>query len=126
MGEVIRSFRDLRIYQRAFRLQQEIFRVTQGFPREERYALSDQMRRASRSIGANLAEAWARRRYEAHFLSKLCDCDGEQAEVQHWLDTAQACDYLSPDQHALLTEECREIGRMLGTMMANPSKFCPK
>jgi hypothetical protein len=74
MGDRIRSFRDLRVYQEAFRLQQEVFEVSKGFPKEELYSLTDQIRRSSRSIGANLAEAWHKRRYQAHFLSKLSDC----------------------------------------------------
>jgi len=93
MGDRIRSFRDLRVYQEAFRLQQEVFEVSKGFPKEELYSLTDQIRRSSRSIGANLAEAWQKRRYPAHFLSKLSDSDGEQAETQHWLETALACKY---------------------------------
>jgi four helix bundle protein len=89
MSEKISSFRDLRVYKLAFEVQQEIFEISKGFPVEERYALADQIRRASRSIGANLAEAWQKRRYVAHFVSKLTDADGEQAETQHWLDTAR-------------------------------------
>jgi len=94
MSEKISSFKDLRVYKLAFELQQEIFETSKRFPAEERYALTDQIRRASRSIGANLAEAWQKRRYVAHFLSKLTDADGEQAETQHWLDTATACNYV--------------------------------
>ena len=75
MTERISSFRDLRVYQLAFELQQELFEVSKAFPPEERYALTDQIRRASRSIGANLAEAWQKRRYVAHFVSKLTDAD---------------------------------------------------
>ena len=94
MSEKISSFKDLRVYKLAFELQQEIFETSKRFPAEGRYALTDQVRRASRSIGANLAEAWQKRRYMAHFVSKLTDADGEQAETQHWLDTATACDYV--------------------------------
>ena len=83
MGERISSFRDLRVYKLAFELRQEIFETSKRFPTEERYALTDQIQRASRSIGANLAEAWQKRRYVAHFVSKLTDADGEQAETQH-------------------------------------------
>jgi len=84
------------------------------------------MRRSSRSIGANLAEAWQKRRYAAHFVSKLTDADGEQAETQHWIDTALACGYLSLEQHDSLMQRCLEIGRMLGSMIATPQKFCPQ
>ena len=90
MAEKISNFRDLRVYELAFELQQEVFETSKQFPAEERYALTDQVRRSSRSIGANLPEAWQKRRYLAHFVSKLTDADGEQAETQHWLDTALA------------------------------------
>lgn len=124
MSECIENFRDLRVYQRAFEFQQEIFHLTKTFPSEERYALTDQIRRATRSIGANLAEAWHKRRYVAHFVSKLTDADGENAETQHWLDTARSCDYLTSEQHLKLENTCRTIGRMLGSMLANPEPFC--
>lgn len=124
MGEKISSFRDLRVYQKAFTLQQDIFEITKGFPREEKYSLTDQIRRASRSIGANLAEAWHKRRYSAHFVSKLSDSDGEQAETQHWIDTALACEYIAEQVHTGLMKQCSEIGRMLGKMMADPEPFC--
>jgi len=126
MSEKISSFKDLRVYKLAFEVQQEIFETSKRFPAEERYALTDQVRRASRSIGANLAEAWQKRRYVAHFVSKLTDADGEQAETQHWLDTATACDYVSEKEQRVLLEKCSRIGQMLGTMMAKPEKFCHK
>ena len=126
MGDKIRSFKDLKVYQKAFSLQQEIFQVSKGFPKEELYSLTDQIRRSSRSIGANLAEAWHKRRYPAHFVSKLSDSDGEQAETQHWLDTALACKYISEDVCRNLMNKCMEIGRMLGKMMANPEPFCKR
>ncbi len=124
MEKRISSFKELRVYQLAFELQQEIFEVSKGFPIEERFALTDQIRRSSRSIGANISEAWQKRRYVAHFVSKLTDADGEQAESQHWLQTAAACHYLSDDRVNVLLEKCSIIGRMLGTMMAKPEKFC--
>ncbi len=124
MGDRIRSFRDLRVYQEAFHLQTEIFKITKRFPKEELYALTDQIRRSSRSIGANLAEAWQKRRYQTHFLSKLSDSDGEQAETRHWLDTALECKYIPQEVHTNLMNQCRQIGRMLGKMMANPESFC--
>ena len=120
MAEKIESFRDLVVYQRAFALQQEVFEVTKSFPKQEVYSLTDQMRRASRSIGANLAEAWHKRRYVAHFVSKLTDADAEQAETQHWVDTSFACAYIDNQQHQHLIELCKEIGRML----AKPEPFC--
>jgi four helix bundle protein len=124
MSEKISSFKDLRVYKLAFEVQQEIFETSKRFPAEERYALTDQIRRASRSIGANLAEAWQKRRYVAHFVSKLTDADGEQAETQHWLDTATACNYVTEKEQKVLLGKCARIGQMLGTMMAKPEKFC--
>src|SRR5207245_5749643 len=106
MSDKISSFKDLRVYELAFEVQQEIFETSKRFPVEERYALTDQIRRASRSIGANLAEAWQRRRYVAHFVSKLTDADGEQAETQHWLDTAKACNYFSEQEQDDLIAKC--------------------
>jgi four helix bundle protein len=126
MSEKISSFKDLRVYKLAFEVQQEIFETSKRFPTEERYSLTDQIRRASRSIGANLAEAWQKRRYVAHFVSKLTDADGEQAETQHWLDTATACNYVSEKDQKILLGKCARIGQMLGTMMAKPEKFCQR
>jgi four helix bundle protein len=124
MSERILSFKDLRVYKLAFESQQEIFKVSKTFPAGERYALTDQIRRSSRSIGANIAEGWQKRRYVAHFVSKLTDADGEQAETQHWLDTAGACNYVSEKEQTALLGKCKRIGQMLGTMMAKPEKFC--
>jgi len=124
MSEKIQSFRDLRVYQASFELQQQVFQVTRNFPREEMYSLTDQFRRASRSIGANIAEAWQKRRYQAHFVSKLTDSDGEQAETQHWITTSLACGYITQDVHDSLMAKCSDIGKMLGSMLAKPEKFC--
>lgn len=124
MSERISSFKELRVYKLAFEVRQEISETSKRFPAEERYALTDQVRRASRSIGANTSEAWQKRRYLAHFISKLTDADGEQAESQHWLDTAAACNYISEEKCKGLLAKCSRIGQMLGTMMAKPEKFC--
>lgn len=124
MSERIESFRDLRIYKKAFELQKEIFALTKKFPKEELYSLTDQIRRSSRSIGANIAEAWQKRRYIAHFVSKLTDVDGELAETQHWLDTSLACDYISTEDHKILLEKYKEVGKMLGKMLHEPEKWC--
>jgi len=88
------------------------------------FSLTDQVRRSSRSVGAQIAEAWAKRRYEKHFISKLTDADGEQQETQHWIETALDCGYISPTQATTLLEKCAEIGRMLGGMMAKAELFC--
>ncbi len=124
MSERIESFRDLKVYKIAFELQQEIFDLTKRFPKEELYALADQIRRASRSVGANISESWMKRRYAAHFVSKLSDADGEQAETQHWLDTSLACGYLSVEVHQRLLNKYQEVGKMLGKMMREPEKWC--
>ncbi len=118
------SFRDLLAYQKARQLSLEIFRVTKTFPREETFSLTDQIRRSSRSVGAQIAEAWAKRRYEKYFVSKLTDADGEQQETQHWIDTAADCGYLSQHQAADLRKKCAEIGRLLGGMIAKAKLFC--
>jgi four helix bundle protein len=88
------SFRDLVVYQKFRQLSREIMRLTRLFPKEEIFSLTDQIRRSSRSVGANIAEAWAKRRYEKHFISKLTDSDGEQMETQHWIETALDCEYI--------------------------------
>ena len=124
MSEKIQSFRDLRVYKNAFELQQEIFIITKQFPAEEKYSLTDQIRRSSRAIGSNIAEAWQKRKYMAHFQSKLTDSDGENAETQHWIENAFACKYISEEQKNRLLEKCVLIGKMLGSMMFCPEKFC--
>lgn len=123
MSERIESFRDLRVYSKALELQREIFEVSKAFPKQETYALTDQIRRAARSIGANIAEAWQKRRYPLHFVSKLSDSDGEQAETQHWIQTAFDCDYLPEGTYLRMLEACQEVGRMLGSMMEKPEAF---
>jgi len=100
------------VYSAAFELQQRVYEISNGFPKVEAYSLTDQVRRSSRSIGANLAEAWQKRRYEAHFVAKLTDADGEQAETRHWLATALACGYISPEGCSQLDEECKDFGEL--------------
>ncbi|MCF8120551.1 MAG: four helix bundle protein [Deltaproteobacteria bacterium] len=119
----INSAKELRVYQQAYALAMQIFELSKKWPVEERYALTDQIRRASRSVCANLREAWSKRRYQAHFVSKLTDCDGENAETDTWLDFARDCGYISSPDHHSLTKECRDIGAMLGKMLNNPVPF---
>ena len=126
MAGQIRSFRELRVYQEAFELQQEIFHLSKKWPNEEKYSLTDQVRRSSRSIGANVAESWAKRSYPAHFTSKPTDADGELQETSHWLATALTCEYLSQNQHSSLQIRIQEIGKGLGRMMSMPEKFSPR
>ena len=118
------SFRDLKVYQKARKLSREIFAVTKTFPKEEMYSLTDQIRRSSRSIGANIAEAWAKRRYEKHFVSKLTDSAGEQQETQHWIGVAFDCGYISETQGREFVDKCLEVGRMLGGMISKAELFC--
>jgi four helix bundle protein len=113
----IKSAKDLIVYQKAYALAMEIFEVSKSFPAEEKYSLIDQIRRSSRSVCTNLREAWAKRRYEAHFVSKLTDADGENGETETWLDFSHDCGYLSKDDHALFIEKCHEVGAMLGSMI---------
>ncbi|MCE5254370.1 MAG: four helix bundle protein [Actinomycetia bacterium] len=126
MGERINSAKDLRVYQAAYKLAMEIFRLSKDWPAEEKYSLTDQIRRSSRSVCANLREGWSKRRYEAHFVSKLTDADGENGEIGTWLDFARDCDYLTHADHGRLAEECQEVGAMLGTMIKDPSSFLVK
>lgn len=104
----------------------EIFNLSKIWPTEERYSLTDQIRRSSRSVCANLREAWAKRRYETHFISKLTDCDGENSETDTWLDYAKDCGYISIVQHKHLKEELEAVGRMLGKMLKDPVSFLSK
>ena len=120
----IETAKDLEVYKIAFQLAMEIFELSKTFPSQEKYGLTNQIRRSSRSVCLNLREAWAKRRYEAHFLSKLSDCDGENSETDSSLDFAMACGYMTPEKHAQLTARCAEVGRMLGRMMQQSAKFC--
>jgi len=126
MSELVhaKSFRDLIVYKKARAVATRIFELSKTFPKEELYSLTDQVRRSSRSIGAQIAEAWGKRRYEKHFVSKLTDADGEQMETQHWIETAEDCGYLSSSQAIEIKDELSEIGRMLHSMMSKADQFC--
>ncbi|MHC1765403.1 MAG: four helix bundle protein [Verrucomicrobiia bacterium] len=119
----IRSAKELEVYRRAYELAMQIFEVSKGFPPEERWALTSQIRRSSRSVCMNLREAWAERRYDAHFVSKLTDCDGENSETDTSLDFAKDCNYLDAEEHSRLTSMNHEVGRMLGAMIKSPGPF---
>ncbi|HOP04968.1 MAG TPA: four helix bundle protein [Tenuifilaceae bacterium] len=118
------SFRDLEVYKLSRQLSKEIFGISKSFPKEEIYSLTDQVRRLSRSIGAQIAEAWAKRRYEKHFISKLTDSDGEQQETQHWIEVAYDCNYISEYDMNIYLEKCMSIGKMLNSMMTKSKQFC--
>src|SRR5213594_3951788 len=100
----IQSAKNLTVYKSAYKLTMDVFEITKRFPPEEKFALSSQIRRSSRSVCLNLREAWAKRRYEAHFLSKLSDCDGENSETDSSVDFARDCGYISGEQHEQLVE----------------------
>jgi four helix bundle protein len=119
----IQSAKDLTVYKLGYELAMEIFSLTKNFPAEETYALTSQIRRSSRSVCLNLREAWAKRRYEAHFLSKLTDCDGEANETDSALDFAKDCGYISAEQHQASVTKCTEVRRMLGGMINSPERF---
>jgi len=118
------SFKDLETYKLARTIAFSIFEISKSFPSEEKYSLTDQIRRSSRSVGAQIAESWGKRRYEKHFISKLTDADSEQFETQHWLGVALECDYITNEQHLDLTTKCDLLGKMIGNMIQKANSFC--
>jgi len=123
---IVRRFEDLEVYQGALALQRSVFELTKRFPKEETYSLTDQIRRSSRSVGANVAEAWHKRRYPSHFASKLSDSDAECAETRHWLQTAHDCNYISLGEFDELVEGTLVVGAKLGNMIQNAEKWKPR
>ncbi|NMF84175.1 four helix bundle protein [Nodosilinea sp. P-1105] len=121
--EVLKSHTDLRVYRGAFEAAMRIFELSKGFPVEERYSLTDQIRRSSRSVCANLAEAWRKRRYRAAFVSKLSDCEAEAAETQTWLEFAVKCGYLDPETARDLYQRYNEILSQLIQMLSHPERW---
>jgi four helix bundle protein len=119
-----RSFRELKVYQAARKAALRVFVVTKNFPREERYALIDQIRRSSRAVKAMIAEAWARRRYKAAFINKIDEALGEANETQSWLDDALDDEYLSKQDFAELDDDYQAIGGMLARMIDRADDFC--
>jgi len=119
----MQGYRDLKVYQLAYKLAMEIFSESKSFPKEERYSLTDQIRRSSRSVATNIAEGFRKRRYPNMFVSKMADADSETAETQVWLDFARDCDYLSKERHDELITGYEDVGKMLGSMIAAPEKF---
>lgn len=124
--EYVKSFRDLEVYKLVRQLAKEVFEVSKTFPKEEMYSLTDQIRRASSSIGGQIAEAWGKRRYERHFVSKLTDADWEQLETQHWIETALDCKYLQPEKAEVLLQKCFTLGKMLSSTIDKAPSFCHK
>lgn len=117
------DFKKLLAYQKSFELSMLIFEISKSFPKEETYSLTDQIRRSSRSVSANIAEAYRKRIYPKHFISKLTDADGENSETSTWLDFALACHYFDEEKHLELTELGIEVGKLINYMINNPSKF---
>jgi four helix bundle protein len=117
------DFRELLAYQKGFKLSMEIFKLSKSFPIEEKYSLTDQIRRSSRSVCSNIAESYRKRRYVAHFISKLTDSDGENSETNVWLEFAYECDYISKDVYEDLSNKTIEIGKLINYMIGNPEKF---
>jgi four helix bundle protein len=122
--DYVKSYRELEVYTFDRQLARDIFELTKTFPKEEMYSLTDQIRRSSRSVGAHMAEAWGKRKYEKHFVSKLTDADGEQLETQHWLETALDCDYISIEQSNYFLNQYASLGLMLSSMISKSDKFC--
>jgi len=120
------GYKDVEAYQLAYNLAMEIFKRSKGFPGKERYSLTSQIRRSSRSVVANIADGYRKRQYPNMFLSKLADCDAEAAETQVWVDFARDCGYLSIEDHKRLAAAYQELGRLLSGMMASPGKFAPR
>ncbi|MDT0689500.1 four helix bundle protein [Salegentibacter sp. F188] len=117
------DFRSLKVYEIGFGLAMDIFNLTKEFPKEERYSLTDQIRRSSRSVCANVAEAYRKRRYPNHFISKLTDSDAENAETQSWLEFAYACEYINKNTKEELNQKSLEVGKLLNYMINNPARF---
>jgi four helix bundle protein len=118
------GFKDLIVYRKAFGLAMEIYKTSQQFPNEELYSLTSQIRRSSRSVCSNIGEGYRKRLYEAHFISKMSDADMENSETQVWLDFALECKYLSEEIYQDYLCRSQEVGRLIGAMVRNPSKFC--
>jgi len=117
------DFKELIVYKKSFSLAMEVYEISKSFPKEEKYSLTDQIRRSSRSVCANIAEAYRKRIYVKHFVSKLTDADAENSETLVWLDFAYACGYLLKDRHEKMTVDAIEVGKLLNYMILHPEKF---
>ncbi|MEP1487083.1 MAG: four helix bundle protein [Algibacter sp.] len=117
------DFKQLLAYQKSFELAMLIFEISKLFPKEETYSLTDQIRRSSHSVCANITEAYRKRRYQKHFISKLTDADGENSETSTWLDFALACKYISTEDYYKFSEQGKEIGKLINYMINKPEKF---
>ena len=117
------DFKELLAYKKAFDLSIKIFELSKSFPKEEKHSLTDQIRRSSRTVCVNIAEAYRKRRYPKHFISKLTDSDGENSETNTWLDFALACKYISDNDYNNFSNQSKEIGKLINYMINNPGKF---
>lgn len=117
------TFQDLLAYQKSFDLAMRIFEITKSFPKEETYSLTDQIRRSSRSVSANISEAYRKRLYPKNFVSKLTDSDAENSETQTWLAFSHKCQYISKELHDELYSNSEEVGKLINYMIRNPHKF---
>ena len=122
----IKSAKELDAYKLAYEQAMDIFFMSKSFPKEETYSLTDQIRRASRSVCANLKEAWAKRRYVAHFTSKVTDSDGENSETETWINFAKGCEYIALNEYNRLIKRNERIGQMLGNIISKADTFCKK
>jgi four helix bundle protein len=122
--EFVENYRDLDVYKLARQLSMEIFKLSRHFPKEETYSYTDQIRRSSRSIGGQIAEAWAKRRYEKHFISKLTDADGERLETEHWIYSGLDCEYISKEKADNWLSRYASLGKMLNSMINKSEYFC--
>jgi len=120
----VNSFKELIVYQKAHKLAMEIFEITKKFPKEEKFSLTDQIRRSSRSVSTCIAESWAKRRYVKHFISKLTDSLGEEYETEDWLLYSFDCRYITEETHKKMLDEYDEVRKMLISMINNPEKWC--
>jgi four helix bundle protein len=117
------KFQDLLAYQKSFTLAMKIFKISKSFPKEETYSLTDQIRRSSRSVSANIAEAYRKRDYPKHFHSKLTDSDAENSETQVWLEYSLACEYITTEIFNEFLNDTNEVGKLINYMIQNPKKF---
>lgn len=120
----IKFHQDLRVYQKSFDTAMEIYQLSKIFPAEERYSLTDQIRRSSRSVSANISEAWGKRKYEKSFISKLTDSEGEARETQTWLQFTRSCEYINEEQFKILNNQYNQIIGMLVNMMSQSQTWC--
>ncbi len=117
------TFRELKVYQKAFKLAMDIFNLTKSFPDEEKYGLTSQIRRSSRSVCSSIGEAYRKRKYPAHFVSKTTDADMENSETQVWLDFSLSCKYIGKQTYVAFKERSEEVGKMLNHMIENSDKY---